>query len=70
MSKYEELIERVEKLTGPDREVDRDILRLISGRVVRDETFIYGRKHGTREIDIAYPFKIWYWPVSTPSGLV
>lgn len=55
------LIERLEKLSRPDRATDREVLRVTAGRVVRDETFIYGRKHGTREIEKAYPYKIFCW---------
>lgn len=66
---FEELVERLEKATGPDRELDRDILRYVSGRVVRDETFIYGPKHGKREIETVYPFRLacWFAPRFTAS---
>jgi hypothetical protein len=35
MSEYEELIERLEKLTGPDREVDMAILDAVAGPIER-----------------------------------
>ena len=58
MTEFDKIIERLGKATGPDRALDRAILRFVSGRVTRDETFIYGSKHGTREIERAYSFNI------------
>src|SRR5258708_7048623 len=51
------VIERLQRAEAPDRKLDREILRVISGRIVRDEIFIGGAKDGTREIATASPFK-------------
>jgi hypothetical protein len=57
VSQIDDLLERLKVARGPSRQLDREILRIVSGRVVRDETFIYGPKDGTREIETAYPFR-------------
>src|SRR5437879_3858027 len=64
-----QIIDRLKMARGPDRRIDRDILRLVSGRVVRDETWIGGPKDRTREIETAYPFSwaCWFAPHYTSS---
>lgn len=57
MSQIEDLLGRLKAARAPSRKLDREILRIVSGRVVRDETFIYGGKDGTREIETAYPYR-------------
>lgn len=57
MSQIDNLLERLKAARAPSRQLDREILRIVSGRTVRDETFIYGPKDGTREIETAYPYR-------------
>lgn len=57
MKQIEVLIDKLTKAKGPSRALDREILRIVSGRVVRDETFINGPRDGTREIETAYPYR-------------
>lgn len=69
MDRYSKLIRAIEAAVAPSRALDREILRYVSGRVMRDETFINGPKDGTREIERAYPFKLacWFAPRYTES---
>ena len=55
LNQIDVLFERLKAAREPCRRLDREILRIVSGRVVRDETFIYGPKDGTREVETAYP---------------
>lgn len=55
MIDHADLIERLEKATEGSREMDRRLESFRRGRVVSDETFIYGPKDGTREITTVYP---------------
>ncbi len=57
MSQIDDLLEQLKAARAPSRRLDREILRIMSGRIVRDETFIYGSKDGTREIETAYPYR-------------
>lgn len=57
MNQIDDLLERLKAARVPSRQLDREILRIVSGRIVRDETFIYGAKDGTREIETAYPYR-------------
>ena len=59
LNQIDVLFERLKAARAPCRRLDREILRIVSGRVVRDETFIYGPKDGTREVETAYPCR-WY----------
>ena len=52
----DDLLDQLKTARAPCRRLDREILRIMSGRIVRDETFIYGPKDGTREIEIAHPY--------------
>jgi hypothetical protein len=54
----EELIARLEKATGPDRGLDRDIHREISKRLIADETVVayIGPGGSTRTLTYAYPY--------------
>jgi hypothetical protein len=65
----DDLITRLEKASGPDRGLDRDIHREVAKRPINDETFVYGPKDGTRELTFAYPFfwSLWGCPRYTGS---
>lgn len=57
ISQIDAVFERLKDARAPSRQLDREILRIVSGRVVSDQTFIYGPKDGTREIETAYPYR-------------
>lgn len=69
MRQIEALLEKLKLARQPSRQLDREILRIVSGRVVRDETFVYGRRDGEREIETAYPYlwSCWFAPRYTRS---
>jgi hypothetical protein len=57
MRQIEALIDKLKAARAPSRELDREILRIVSG------------KDGTREIETAYPFRwsCWFAPRYTAS---
>ncbi len=57
VSQIDALFEKLKDVRAPSRRLDREILRIVAGRVVRDETFLYGPRDGTREIETAYPYR-------------
>lgn len=61
MKQIDDLVERLQQATGPDRSIDRAIHKAVSARIVRDETFVFGPKDGEREIEVVYRLKLFCW---------
>jgi hypothetical protein len=57
VSQIDALFKSLKEARAPSRQLDREILRVVSGRIVRDETFVYGPKDGTHEIETVYPYR-------------